>query len=215
MSKINKLIKNDSGSFNPGLLIVALALIGLVYLMSTAAYVPNCPAGQTWNGSGCVPSTPTPTPTPNPTPVVTTPAPTGVNIVQNPTFIGTSSWILYTNGIASFNAVNSEGVIAVTSPSTNTQILQLYVPVKPNTRYILSFSMSSTPAPLSSPEVRVIDHNAPYTQLASIHPTLGTTSNTYSTEFTTPATVPMNTRLMFFFNSPATYRISAVSIRQV
>jgi len=213
MSKITKILKNDSGALNPGLLIVALALIGLVYLMTTAAYTPNCPDGQTWNGSQCVSSvTPTPTPTPVVTPISTpiaTPIPTPTttyiplptigNLIKNPTFdTNTYSWNLFTNGSSTFKSLNGKGVVSIAAKGTNTQVYQYNLALKANTKYRLTFDAHSNTG--HDMHVRVIKHVYPFTQYVSFFPALGTTPSTFTKEFTT-SSAESNARLMFWVSN--------------
>ncbi len=119
-------------------------------------------------------------------------APDTANIVSNPSFeSGTSPWVSYSNGNASFEAKGPgrDGHLAahlsIAQPGSNEQLYQYELVLEPNTAYRLAFSAYSNSG--DNMDVSLIQHVAPYADygLSASSVELGTGWQDYTIEFTT------------------------------
>jgi hypothetical protein len=206
---VNKISNNRAT-----LIISALIIIVMGMLLFTGPGTSACPTEQKWDGTKCVPIIITPTPeptvtstaTPIATPIVTpittvvptTTPTTQINLIKNPGFdTNTYSWNLFTNGTGTFKSLNGKGVISIVNKGTNTQVYQYNFALKANTKYRLTFDAYSNTG--HDMQVRIIKHISPFTQYVSLFPNLGTTSTTFTKEFTTTVAEP-NARVMFWIS---------------
>jgi hypothetical protein len=136
-------------------------------------------------------------------------ASSGGGVIMNPGFeSGTASWLFYTNGKGTFTATSPgyEGTkaarVALNSDGTNIQLYQAGISLEPDTRYRLSFSAYSTNG--HDIIVNLIEHGSPYTKYGLEYTAnLGTSWQTFSTEFTTQGfTGTVNDGRLMFWLAP-------------
>ena len=149
------------------------------------------------------------------------------NLILNYGFeSGTAPWIFYTNGKGSFTTVspgyegNRSARLAIISAGNNTQLYQKDITLEPNTRYRLSFEAYSTSGHDLS--VNLIKHGSPYTSYGLAYTAnLGTSWQTFSTEFTTKGFIGTvnDGRLMFglaqYGAAGDSYYIDAIILEKV
>ena len=150
---------------------------------------------------------------------------TTVNILDNGNFeSGTTSWTFYTSGTGTFNVQppgfegNNAAMLALSSTGTNIQLFQNGITLETNTRYRLSFAAYSTTG--HDVTVMLFQHVSPYTAyMPDFEANLGTSWQTFTTEFNTTTGTVSDGRLMFWFPDFAsagdTYYIDAIRLEKV
>ena len=127
-----------------------------------------------------------------------------INLIMNSGFeSGTTSWRFYTSGKGTFTAAspgyegNNAAKLAFESHGTNVQLYQTGVTLEANIRYRLSFAAYSTTG--HDMTVRLFKQVSPYTAyMPEFKVNLGTTWQTFTTEFTSSGAVN-DGRLQFWF----------------
>jgi hypothetical protein len=123
---------------------------------------------------------------------------------------GTDGWVIYTDGEARLLAdgpgdgTPTAGHVVILSEGSNTQLYQSGVTLEPLTPYILTFkAYSSRGADLA---VSLMQHAAPYAAygLNGVEFDIGTSWETFSIPFTTPAALAGDGRLQFWLASYST-----------
>jgi LEA14-like dessication related protein len=149
-----------------------------------------------------------------------------INLIMNPGFESkTTSWLFYTNGTGAFTASqpgyegNNAAKLVFGSAGSNIQFYQTGVILEPDTRYRLSFAAYSTTG--HDVTVELFQHDSPYTAyMPDFTVNLETTWQTFTTEFISGVSSPVNDgRLMFwlapFAKAGDTYYIDNVILERV
>ena len=126
------------------------------------------------------------------------------NVIKNPTFTNSSSWLFYTNGKGTFTTPGYANIAIITA-GTNVQLQQTKLKLESNTKYRLSFDAKSSSG--HDLKVSLIKQTTPYNNygLGKVF-NVGTSMQTFTTEFITTGFTgtALDGRLMFALSPYAT-----------